>query len=455
MSSRSFVGVLLSFAAASTVIVGPCAAQQLGSYQIRQDRIFVAGISSGGYMAVQMHVAFSHLFKGAAIYAGGPYYCAENSLTTALNTCLTNVPAVNLSALESTTASWASQGLIDPVADLKGQPVYLWSGSADTTVRQPLMDALKSYYENFQASVFQYDNAFNAQHGWESPYGPLSCQQARTPYMIKCSGMDQTASGVAGGFTGLPSFGSTGLPSFGSTGLPSFGSTGLPSLDSSGLSSLGQGSTGLSSLGQGSTGLSSLGQGSTGLSALDQGSTGLGSTGLGSTGLGSTGLGSTGLGSTGLSPFGPYDSEKVWLTHWFGNLNPKNEGTPHGSMIAFDQNGFAPGGNAAAISMDQTGHAFVPAECANGEQCGLILALHGCQQYQGAIGSAFIDDAGINQWADTNHIVVLYPQTIPTNVSNPQGCWDWWGYLNANYAQKSGPQMQALYAMVTRVSGVK
>jgi len=36
----------------------------------------VSGISSGGYMAVQLHVIFSDTFQGAGIVAGGPYYCA-------------------------------------------------------------------------------------------------------------------------------------------------------------------------------------------------------------------------------------------------------------------------------------------------------------------------------------------------------------------------------------------
>src|SRR5207244_6851818 len=81
--------------------------------------------------------------------------------------------------------------------------------------------------------------------------------------------------------------------------------------------------------------------------------------------------------------------------------------------------------------------------------------LHGCLQYYGQIGPAFVGDAGINQWADTNRIIVLYPQTIATAVTNGEGCWDWWGYLNdPNYAQRSGPQMQALYSMVARAAGL-
>lgn len=363
MGSRLLGACLAMTCSAILADAAPCAAQQLGSYAVREDRIFVAGISSGGYMAVQMHVAFSRLFKGAAIYAGGPYYCAQDNLLVALTTCLSDVPPVNLQTLESTTAAWAKQRLIDPVDNLKGQPVYLWSGVADTTVRQPVMDALKSYYQYFAADIVRYDNDFDAEHGWESPYGPLPCQVAATPYIITCTNADRVAAANV---------------------------SDMPPDDRGG------------------------------------------------------------------APTAPYDSEKVWLANWFGHLKSKNEGKLNGSVIPFDQNEFAPGGNAAAISMDSTGYAFVPADCASGRECGLILALHGCLQYYGAVGPAFIDDAGINQWADTNRIIVLYPQTIPTGGSNPQGCWDWWGYLNdPNYAQKSGPQMQALSAMVMHAAGLR
>jgi poly(3-hydroxybutyrate) depolymerase len=410
MRSQSFAGVLLSFAAASTVIAGPAAAQQLGSYEIRPDRIFVAGISSGGYMAVQMHVAFSSLFKGAAIYAGGPYDCAQASLTTAVTTCEQDSPAVNLAALENVTTSWASQGLIDPLSNLKGQPVYLWSGTADTTVVQPLMNALLSYYQNFQASVFHYDNNYDAAHGWESPYGQLPCQELSSPYVIQCTSANLGESAGGGGATGvsLP-----GLPGLSLPGLS------LPGLSLPGLSLPGLSLPGLSLPGLSQPGSSSPPSQSSGAAA-------------------------------------PYDSEQVWLTQWFGNLNAKNEGTLKGGVITFDQDEFAPGGSAAAISMDQTGYAFVPTQCASGQQCGLVLALHGCLQNFATVGWAFIDDAGINEWADTNNIIVLYPQTVATNGSNPEGCWDWWGYLNdPDYAQKSGPQMQALSAMVARVAGLE
>jgi poly(3-hydroxybutyrate) depolymerase len=323
------------------------AAAPLGAYHIPASKIAVAGISSGGAMAVQMSVAYSHLFKGTAIYAGIPYYCAQGSEVTALTTCAEDVPAINLANLESITRQYAAQGLIDPTRDLEAQHVYLWSGTLDVTVRQPVMDAVQQYYNDLGAQVFRYDNDFAAAHGWESPYGPQQCPVEASPYVVVCYDSERAGGG-----------------------------------DST-----------------------------------------------------------------------VYDSEQVWLSEFFGTLKPKNGGTLSGALIPFDQNEFAPSGNASDIGMDTTGYAFVPQACAQQKSCGLVLALHGCNQYYGAIGSAFIDDSGINQWADTNNIVVLYPQAIES-TANPEGCWNWWGYLgDADYAQKSGAQMRALYLMVNRVSG--
>ncbi len=40
----------------------------LSRYQISD--VTVSGISAGGYMAVQMHIAFSSIINGSAIFAG-------------------------------------------------------------------------------------------------------------------------------------------------------------------------------------------------------------------------------------------------------------------------------------------------------------------------------------------------------------------------------------------------
>ncbi len=44
---------------------------------------------------------------------------------------------------------------------------------------------------------------------------------------------------------------------------------------------------------------------------------------------------------------------------------------------------------------------------------------------------------------------MLYPQTTAI-TTNPDACWDWWGYLaqDRNYYTKSGRQIMALKAML-------
>ncbi|MGK0371687.1 MAG: hypothetical protein ACJAW1_001930 [Glaciecola sp.] len=47
-------------------------------------------------------------------------------------------------------------------------------------------------------------------------------------------------------------------------------------------------------------------------------------------------------------------------------------------------------------------------------------------------------------------MVVLYPQVKKSMFMplNPQGCWDWWGYTDENYANKKGPQIKAIYKVM-------
>jgi hypothetical protein len=43
-----------------------------------------------------------------------------------------------------------------------------------------------------------------------------------------------------------------------------------------------------------------------------------------------------------------------------------------------------------------------------------------------------------------------------TTLSNPLGCWDWWGYDDPSYATKNGRQMAAVREMMGRIaSGAK
>jgi poly(3-hydroxybutyrate) depolymerase len=80
-----------------------------------------------------------------------------------------------------------------------------------------------------------------------------------------------------------------------------------------------------------------------------------------------------------------------------------------------------------------------------------------------------VHDTGYNRWAEGSHIVLLYPQVLPSNPPlhdptnpyrfNPKGCWDFWGYTaplgdaslfasSPPFARKDAPQMQAVKQMI-------
>ncbi len=108
-----------------------------------------------------------------------------------------------------------------------------------------------------------------------------------------------------------------------------------------------------------------------------------------------------------------------------------------------------------SVSMYDVGHLYIPAACSQGATCSLHVAFHGCNQDQEMIGPAFFMHAGYNQWAESNNIVVLYPQATAwgsfERTKNPQGCWDWWGYSGKDYYRKSGKQVRAVAAMINEL----
>jgi poly(3-hydroxybutyrate) depolymerase len=314
----------------------PNTASSLGAYNVNPNTVTVGGISSGGFMAVQLQVAYSTRIFGTAVFAGGPYYCAQSSVSLALGQCESG-NGISLQASVRYTNIQNGNGTIDPPSNLANKPIYMFSGTEDTTVHQAVMDTLSQYYLNYTSSSnIAYDNNTPAAHAWISPDGPNSCTSSTVPYINDCA----------------------------------------------------------------------------------------------------------------------IDPEQTFLTMFYGPLSAKNTGTLGGSYIQFSQGAFVAGGNAQGESMDSTGWLYVPAACASGQACRLLIALHGCLQYQGMIQQQFVQKSGLNEWADMNNIIVLYPQATSSssNPSNPLGCWDWWGYNSPDYALKSAPQMAAIMAMVSQIT---
>jgi poly(3-hydroxybutyrate) depolymerase len=325
-------------------LLRPAAAERLPGLDADLSATSVSGISSGGYMAVQFHVAHSATVVGAGVLAAGPYYCAQGSAWMARYNCMipgTWTPLPALTLLETDTDILARSGQIDATDNLKRSRVWLFTGKRDATVRSAVVEALRRYYEQYlpPAAIAFVDNV-GAGHGMVSVDHGVSCGSTAAPYINDCH----------------------------------------------------------------------------------------------------------------------FDAAGKLLQHIYGPLHsPAKQQT--GKLLAFDQNEFA-SGEAYAISLADTGYAYVPSSCETA-RCRVHVAFHGCQQSAAAVGFAFVRDAGYNRWAESNAMVVLYPQTIarygfggwPVSfVLNPNGCWDWWGYTGPVYHTRSGAQIRAVQAMVERLA---
>ena len=116
-----------------------------------------------------------------------------------------------------------------------------------------------------------------------------------------------------------------------------------------------------------------------------------------------------------------------------------------GEFLVFDQREFVR--DLAGHGLDDSGMVYVPRACRASQGCRVHVVFHGCNQQRAKAGDAFIRDTGYANWADTNRLIVLFPQ-VSAGTLNPQGCWDWWGYSGADYAARSGAQISAVHRML-------
>jgi len=141
--------------ALSLCFVSPVlAAPPLPSYGVDINQTSVSGVSSGGAMAVQMHVAHSSIMRGVGVIAGVTYDCANSalplpSLSLALGgLCMDgSTDYTNVSINRTTDA--AKNGFIDDPNNLTGQKVWLFSGYNDGLVRRGAMDTVAKYYGHY------------------------------------------------------------------------------------------------------------------------------------------------------------------------------------------------------------------------------------------------------------------------------------------------------------------
>jgi hypothetical protein len=147
----------------------------------------VSGLSSGAFMAVQVHVAFSGTFGGAGQFAGGPYYCAQNSLNTATIYCMNGAGTPNGASLATFAQQQASLGKIDSTGNLANDKVYLYSGTLDTVVSQKVAKTTYDFYRALGVTNIRTEWGINSQHCTPTVSYGNACYYLGSPYINKCS----------------------------------------------------------------------------------------------------------------------------------------------------------------------------------------------------------------------------------------------------------------------------
>ncbi len=166
----------------------PPAEPGLAPLTLQPDRVAVAGLSSGAYMATQVHLAFSDRLAGAALIAGGPYGCAQGTLEQALGPCMKATPAApDAAALADAARARAADGRIAPLSGLSGDRVLVLHGADDATVAEAVTAASAALYTALDAGV-QVDLRLRQPYGHVMPTldAGVDCKAGGAPHIGRC-----------------------------------------------------------------------------------------------------------------------------------------------------------------------------------------------------------------------------------------------------------------------------
>ncbi len=311
------------------LITGTLWAGETPPLDIETSRITVSGMSSGAQMAHQLHLAYSDLFSGVALLAGGPFGCAEGSVVNALGRCLAKPGTeISLTALHETIMAAALDGRLAALENLTDDPVWIFHGSLDNAVPASINDALVSTYQALiPAEQITVISDIPASHTFPADGKGTACDQVKSPFVGDCG----------------------------------------------------------------------------------------------------------------------YDAAGELLQALYGELTP-----PAVEVSTTLTPVKLQGANDALL--DEDAWLFIPPACSEaGAACKLHMVLHGCAQSASQVQTAFIEQSGYLQWAESNNIVLAFPQA-KVSMANPLACWDWWGYSGENYLWREGKQMTVLVNWIRKLS---
>jgi poly(3-hydroxybutyrate) depolymerase len=151
-------------------------------------RITVSGISAGAQMAHQLHVAYSDVFSGVALVAGGPYGCAEGSLATAMARCIGQTGGdLPIAELAAAIRAAAAEGKVADTANLSGDRAWLFHGASDTVVAAAVSDAATALYAEFlPAEHIRYVTDVSIGHNFPARGSGNPCDTFEAPFVGDC-----------------------------------------------------------------------------------------------------------------------------------------------------------------------------------------------------------------------------------------------------------------------------
>jgi len=192
MNETRLAGLLRATVALTGILVAAAAfpAGPLPRLNVDARATTVSGVSSGGYMAVQFHVAHSNTVIGAGVLAAGPYYCARGSVWTAYHDCMAPgswAALPDAEALAAVAVDLARAGRIDATENLAHSRVWLFSGKRDQTVLPEVVDSLRRFYLRFVSpSAVVLVTDIQAGHGMVTEDAGARCSVTDPPFINDC-----------------------------------------------------------------------------------------------------------------------------------------------------------------------------------------------------------------------------------------------------------------------------
>ncbi|CAF3895029.1 unnamed protein product [Rotaria sp. Silwood2] len=158
---------------AKTVLIFVSMVISLAIGSMPRTDVTVSGISSGGAMAIQLHMAYSNDISGCGILAGPPYYCAGNLM--AATACMSGpLNFVTAPGIMLKLKWYDSIGSVDDISNIQGDPVYIFTGKYDLVARPSTVKLNEDVYSKLGANIkTNYDMA--ATHGFPTDNFGKSC----------------------------------------------------------------------------------------------------------------------------------------------------------------------------------------------------------------------------------------------------------------------------------------